>query len=88
MPVSAETRSGVQWQRMASGGYGLFSSSKGTTARRIIVEGAGNLYLIPVGSTTAAGTLFFTGVTAGMQFDQQCDGIGTDTTCSAVIAQF
>lgn len=84
MPVTGKTGSGEWWQRQASGGFGLFS---GRTARRVICEGAGNLYLIPVGSSSTAGTLFFTGAAAGQAFDQQCDGIGTDTTCSAVIAQ-
>jgi hypothetical protein len=85
MPISGKTNAGEWWIRQASGGYGVFASSQ--TARRVTCEGAGNLYLIPPGSTTAAGVLFFTGAVAGQVFDQQCDGIGTSTTCSAVIAQ-
>lgn len=85
MPINGKTNSGEWWIRQASGGYGVLSN--GQTARRVICEGAGNLYLIPPGSTTAAGTLFFTGAVAGQQFDVFCDGIGTSTTCSAVIAQ-
>lgn len=84
MPGNHKTSSGEWWQRQASGAYALFTNG---TARRVICEGAGNLYLVPVGSTSAGGTLFFTGAVAGQAFDVQCDGIGTSTTCSAVIGQ-
>lgn len=84
MPISGKTNSGEWWLRLTSYGSRF---SNGQTARRIICEGAGNLYLIPASGTAGAGTLFFTGAVAGQTFDVQCDGIGSGTTCSAVVAQ-
>ena len=85
MPISTGTESGRGWSRLTSfAGGPLF----GPSARRIIIEGGGDLYLIPVGGSAGAGTLFYTGAGAGQQFDQQCDGIGSSTTCTAVVVQF
>lgn len=85
MAVSGKTNSGEWWLRQSSGGYGLFSN--GQTARRIICNGAGDLYLIPPGGSAGAGTLFYSSAVAGQVFDVQCDGIGTSTTCSSVTIQ-
>lgn len=79
--------SGKYWQRVTS--YGTLFTSPAPPARRIICEGARDLYLIPVGGSAGAGTLFFAGAVAGQAFDAQCDGIGSSTTVTgAVIAQF
>lgn len=84
--VNSGTHSGEGWQRQTTGNYGLFTN--GRSSRRIICEGAGDVYLVALGGSAGAGTLFFTAAVAGQQFDIQCDGIGTSTTCSAVIALF
>lgn len=87
MAASNRTGSGYNWTHVADGATG---ADFGWTARRLIVNGAGDLYLRKPGETSssnAAGTLFMTGVTAGQVFDVQCDGIGTSTTCTLITAQ-
>lgn len=58
-----------------------------SVAKRVVVEVAGDVYLIPPKGTAVAGVLFFTGATAGQVIDQQHAGIGTSTTAT-VISQF
>jgi len=78
--------SGLTWARYASA-TAVTGNLFGFTARRIIVQGAGDLYLILPGGTTGNGTVFATSVLPGQQFDVQCDGIGASTTCTLITAQ-
>lgn len=57
------------------------------TAKRLLIGGDGDLFVIPVGSTAAAGVEWGP-VVAGMQIDVQCVGIGSSNTCTVSNAQF
>lgn len=85
------TQAGLQWDYLASvsGAHPWADEVSGGafTARRITCNGAGDLYLLPVGVTSGTGTLFMAGVTAGQVFDQHCDGIGSSTTCTKILGQ-
>ena len=70
-------------QTLASGDV----APDGATAKRLLVLSGGDLYLVPPGKTATAGVLFKTAAVAGDVIDQQCDGIGTSSTCT-VVAQF
>lgn len=83
MPIIDKTNSAESWSNHASiSGNVIFTK----TARRLRIGGAGNLYLIPVGSGTEQ--LFATSVLAGEQFDVQCDGIGSSTTCTLITVHY
>lgn len=92
MPHTNRQTNGKHWINAPAAGSlfeGQNTSAGGPcppTARRIICNTAGNLYLIPVGGAAGAGALFCAMV-PGQQIDQDCDGIGSSAT-GTYTAQF
>lgn len=58
-----------------------------SSARKVTIISDGDLYLIPVGGSAAAGVERKSGCLAGEEHIVFHDGIGTDSTCD-VIADF
>jgi hypothetical protein len=86
MSYNDRVGSGLGWQYIAAATAVTGDLFTFGSARRIVCNGAGDLYLIPVGGVAGVGTLFMAGVLAGQQFDIQCDGIGASTTCTNITA--
>lgn len=70
-------------QTMATG----VAAPAGATAKRLLIGADGDLFVIPVGSTAAAGVEWGP-VIAGQQIEIQCVGIGSSNTCTVSNAQF
>lgn len=80
--VSDRIMPGIDWLAVAAGAGVVFSPAR--TARQVIVQTAGNVYLMKPGAS--AETLLFTAAVAGQTFNVQFDGVGP--SCTAVIAVF
>lgn len=85
MPYSDRTMSAIGWDSVPSPVAGVMFTR---TARRLRVGGAGDLLLVPVGGNLSDSVMFAEDVLAGEQFDVQCDGIGTGTTCTLITVHY
>lgn len=85
MIPNTETYVPNTWQNYANkDATGADSFSE--TARRLIVGGAGSVYLVPFGSESEK--LFMANCPAGMVITQQFIGIGDSTTATDLCVQF